>query len=74
TFQEIVFPLNHPDEKKRGHYFLNSFWLTERGIWDKRLRGKCVKYVKDETKICCNKRKLARQLDFMEQKNVLEEI
>ncbi|CAG8673090.1 12154_t:CDS:2, partial [Cetraspora pellucida] len=54
-----------------------DYWnevMTERGIWDKRLRGKCVKCSKDETKICCNKRKLARQPDFMKQKNVLEEI
>ncbi|CAG8666019.1 14043_t:CDS:2 [Cetraspora pellucida] len=32
-----------------------------------------VKY-EDEEKICCNIRKLARQPDFMEQKNILEDI
>ncbi|CAG8829129.1 4313_t:CDS:2, partial [Racocetra persica] len=30
--------------------------------------------LEDEEKICCNMRKLARQPDFMEQKNVLEDI
>ncbi|CAG8852716.1 22817_t:CDS:2, partial [Gigaspora margarita] len=48
--------------------------MIERKIWNKRLRSKCVKCSKDEEKICCNMKKLARQLDFMEQKSILEEI
>ncbi|CAG8752999.1 7132_t:CDS:2, partial [Gigaspora rosea] len=48
--------------------------MIERKIWNERLRGKCVKCSKDEEEIYCNMKKLSRQLDFMEQKSVLEEI
>ncbi|CAG8435766.1 6477_t:CDS:10 [Scutellospora calospora] len=48
--------------------------MTERGIWNKQLRGKYIKYAENEEITCCNMRKLARQPDFMEQKNVLKEI
>ncbi|CAG8792411.1 17355_t:CDS:2, partial [Gigaspora rosea] len=37
--QEIVFPLNHRNEKKRGQPKGITEVLTERGIWNKKLRG-----------------------------------
>ncbi|CAG8855459.1 7943_t:CDS:2, partial [Gigaspora margarita] len=68
NYEEIVFTLDHRDNKKKGKPKGIKEVMIERKIWNKRLRGKCVKCSKDKEEICCNMKKLARQPDFMEQK------
>ncbi|CAG8737054.1 1890_t:CDS:2, partial [Gigaspora rosea] len=56
--QEMVFPLNHRDNNKKGQPKGIKEVMIERKIWNEQLRGKCVKCSKDEEEICCNMKKL----------------
>ena len=69
--QPMVFPCDHPD-------FLNEpkgikTVLTERGLFQSGLRGKCQKCDGDKDD-CCNKRILELQADFRDQKSLVQDV
>ncbi|KAK7042832.1 hypothetical protein R3P38DRAFT_3449566, partial [Favolaschia claudopus] len=70
--QSMVFPANHsqyPNEPKGMKYV-----LAERGFNVKNLRGKCKNKCEVGAVMCCCKRLLELQPDFLEQKSLVQEV
>jgi hypothetical protein len=70
TAQSMLFPCDHPTfpNEPKG---INAV-LTERGLFQPGLRGKCQNKCNGEN--CCNKRTLERQTDFCNQKSLVQEV
>jgi hypothetical protein len=70
TAQSMVFPCDHPTfpNEPKGIKVV----LTERGLFQPGLRGKCQNKCDGEN--CCNKRVLERQPDFCDQKSLVQEV
>jgi hypothetical protein len=68
--QSMVFPFDHPvfPNEPKGIKAI----LTERGLFQPGLRGKCQSKCDGEN--CCNKHILERQPDFCEQKSLVQEV
>jgi hypothetical protein len=67
----MIYPIDHPDhlDTPKGVKAI----LTEHGLWQPKLRGKCAKACKSDNDVCCNKCILERQPDFAEQKSLVQE-
>jgi hypothetical protein len=70
--QEMVFPANHPQypNQPKGIKVI----LSERGLWQSNLRGKCSSKCESGATECCNQRILRNQPDFQEQRPLIQEI
>jgi hypothetical protein len=70
--QPMIFPQDHaayPNEPKGIKAI-----LTERGLYQARLRGKCKSKCETDRVDCCNKRILELQPDFQQQKSLVQEV
>ena len=69
--QAMIFPLDHPEfpNKPKGIKAV----LAERGLFRQEPRGKCDKCPAD-TEYCCNRRILANQADFLQQRSLVQEV
>jgi hypothetical protein len=70
--QSMVFPFDHPvfPNEPKGIKAI----LTERGLFQPGLRGKCQSGSKCDGENCCNKHILECQPDFCEQKSLVQEV
>ena len=71
-YQPMTFSATHPiyPNEPKGIAAV----LTERGLYQKELRGKCAGRCNADMHNCCNKRILERQPDFQEQKSMVQEV
>ena len=72
VIQPMVFPVDHPQHPNQPKGI--KAILTERGLYQSRLRGKCKSKCGSESDICCNKRILEMQDDFRQQKSLVQEV
>ena len=70
--QPMIFPSDHPEfpNEPKGIKAV----LSERGIFQTRLRGKCQNKCEGDKDDCCNKRILEVQPDFCAQKSLVQEV
>ena len=70
--QNMVYPPDHPyfPDQPKGIKAV----LTERGLWQEQIRGKCHSKCDTDAVACCNMRILKSQPDFLAQKPLVEEI
>jgi len=74
--QEMVFPNDYPDEKLCGKPKGMKVILQERGLWRSNLKAYCKNsnVSLEENLTCCARHILASQVDFKNQKPLLQEI
>jgi hypothetical protein len=69
--QSMVFPANHPQYSNQPKGI--KIVLTERGLYQAHLCGKCKSKCGVDKADCCNKQILKQQADFAEQKSLVQE-
>lgn len=70
--QPMVFPSDDPKHAREPKGI--KAVLTERGLFRKKLRGRCESKCEVGALACCNKRILELQPDFQEQKSLVQEV
>lgn len=72
VIQPMIFPADHPNHpnKPKGIKVI----LTERGLYQVKLRGKCKTKCVTAATACCNKHILELQPDFQQQKSLIQEV
>ena len=70
--QPMVFQQNHPQfpNEPKGIKAV----LTEQGLWQSNLRGKCGSRCDPDSSACCNKHILELQPDFQEQRSLIQKV
>lgn len=70
--QDMVYPSDHPSfpDQPKGIKAV----LTEQGLWQEQIRGKCHSKCDTDAVACCNMRILKSQPDFLAQKPLVQEI
>jgi len=71
TAQTMIYPNDHPThpDKPKG---INAV-LTECGLYQSQLRGKCESKCEPDKEDCCNKQILGHQDNFQQQKSLVQE-